>query len=61
MDVKSDRKFQMGEEYWTFYKDRVFQTRWRNDIVDRQRLREQRIFKTNNEAKKALGLWTYLY
>ena len=56
MDVKSDRKFQIGEEYWTFYKDRVFQTRWRNDIVDRQRLREQRIFKTNNEAKKALGL-----
>lgn len=56
MDAKKLTKFQMGEEYWTFYKDRVFQTRWRNDMVDNQRLREGRTFKTNEEAKKALGI-----
>lgn len=46
-------KLKDGERYWTYYRDKVFETVWRNDMVDNDREYEGRIFKTKKEADKA--------
>lgn len=52
-------KLKRGEKYWTYYRDKVYQTTWENDFTDNDRVREGRVFKTKKEAEAALKEKTF--
>lgn len=60
MDNNKEYQLKVGKRYWTFYKHpvtcftQVIEAVFKNDRVDNIRIAEGRVFKTRQEATKAL-------
>ena len=49
----------IGDQYWTWYKSprtfkQVIQVTYKNDFIDRRRVKESRVYNTKKEADTAL-------